>query len=131
MYHSIDIPVEDQMMHLFLWRDCNEEIKPDVHAITVLNMGNKPSSAIAQICLKETAADSAPDYPESSEIIDNNSYMDDILGSVSTAEERELRTKEMTKILKEKGFIIKEWIVNRNIETTSNDDETSDSPFID
>ena len=105
--------------------------KPDVFAMTVLNMGNKPSSAIAQICLKQAAADSAQHYPKSSEIITNNSYMDDILGSVPTVEERELRTKEMTKILEEKGFFIKEWVVNKNIETASDDTNTPNSPFVD
>ena len=136
MYHSIDIPVDDQMMHLFLWRDCNENIKPDVFAMTVLNMGNKPSSAIAQMCLKEAAAHSALHYPKSSEIITNNSYMDDILGSVPTSEERDLRTSEMTKILEEKGFFIKEWVVNDSSDTTLDTPyvdlctENEDSPFI-
>ena len=77
MYHSIDIPVDDQMMHLFLWRDCNESIKPKIYAMTVLNMGNKPSSAIAQICLREAAQMSSEQYPESCSIINDNAYMDD------------------------------------------------------
>ena len=48
MFHSINIPYEDQMMHLFLWRFDPQE-KPKVFAMTVLNMGDKPSPAIAQI----------------------------------------------------------------------------------
>ena len=44
--------------------------------------------------------------------------MDDILGSVPTIEERENRTEEITHILDEKGFHIKEWIINTNLNNT-------------
>ena len=56
MFHSIDIPIEDQMVHLFLWRDMDTERDPEVYAITVVNMGDKPSAAIAQTaCLLYTS----------------------------------------------------------------------------
>ena len=125
MYHSIDIPLDDQMMHLFLWRDCNDNIRPQTYAMTVLNMGNKPSSAISQICLREAAKESSEQYPESCKIISDNSYMDDILGSVATADERDALTEEITKILRAKGFHIKEWIMNTNKSDTSNTNNTS------
>ena len=112
MYHSIDMAVDDQMMHLFMWRDCNENIEPEIFAMTVLNMGNRSSATIAQICVYDTAEESYEKYPESSTIITDNSYMDDIMDSVPTTEEREERTKEITEILNERGFHIKEWIIN-------------------
>ena len=122
MFHSIDMPVEDQMMHLFMWRDNNENVKPEIYAMTVLNMGDRPSAAIAQICLKDAAEKSFTQYPESSLIIADNSYMDDILGSVGTTEERELRIHEITNILKERGFNIKEWV--KNDDTTNKNDNS-------
>ena len=36
MFHSVDIPLEDQMVHLYLWRDMNTHRDPEVHAITVV-----------------------------------------------------------------------------------------------
>ena len=41
MYHSIDIPLHDQMTHLFLWRDCDMSVKPTTYAITAVNMGDR------------------------------------------------------------------------------------------
>ena len=38
MFHSIDIPIQDQMTHLFLWRDMNQEKNPDTYAMTAVNM---------------------------------------------------------------------------------------------
>ena len=55
MFNCIDIPVEYQMMHLFLWRDMDTNVQADTHAITTVNMGNRPSSTIAQASLKKTA----------------------------------------------------------------------------
>ena len=114
MYHSMTL--EDQMMHLFMWRDGNENIEPEIFAMTVLNMGDKPSAAIAQICLKDAAESSRTEHPESSAIIEDNSYMDDILGSVATSLERALRTREITETLGSRGFHLKEWIINDGIE---------------
>ena len=78
MFHSINIPYEDQMMHLFLWRFDPQE-KPKVFAMTVLNMGDKPSPAIAQICLKQAAEDESEHFPEASAAITESSYADDIM----------------------------------------------------
>ena len=82
IYHSIDISYADQMTHLFLWRNCNTNLMPETYAITAVNMGDKPSATIAQIALRKTAEAVAEKYPESSEIITKNSYMDDIPASV-------------------------------------------------
>ena len=38
MYHSIDIPLEYQMTHLFLWRNLETHRILDTYAITALNM---------------------------------------------------------------------------------------------
>ena len=52
VYHSIDIMLKDQMPHLFLWRDM---MTPDAYAITVVNLGDKPSAPIALTALRKTA----------------------------------------------------------------------------
>ena len=113
MYHSIDIPIDDQMMHLFLWR-FYKNVKPTVFAITALNMGDKPSSAIAQVCLRKAAEASSLEHPEAAKIITDNSYMDDILVSSQTLAESESITDTIASILKKKGFHIKEWVRNDN-----------------
>ena len=110
MFHSIAIPVEDQMTHLFLWRNLNTEVDPVTYAMTAVNMGDRPSATIAQTALRKTAQDAKQKFPEAAEIIIRNSYMDDIPGSADSMIEAKRYTKEMQEILGGKNFWIKEWI---------------------
>ena len=55
MFHSIDIPLKDQMTHLFLWRNLDQSKEVKTYAMTKVNMGDRPSSAIAQTVLQKTA----------------------------------------------------------------------------
>ena len=112
MYHSIDITLKDQMTHLFLWRNMKTEEEPKTYAITVVNMGDKPSATIAQVALKKTAQESQDDFPEASSIILDNSYMDDISSSVESEEVAFRCMTEIEDILMKKGFKIKEWFFN-------------------
>jgi len=112
MYHSIDISIPDQMVHLFLWRDCETASSIDTYAITAVNMGDRPSATIAQVALRKTAEEMLTTYPESTDIIINNAYMDDISASVNDSIEANRRMEEIDQILNSKGFVIKEWISN-------------------
>ena len=87
MFHSIDIPYEDQMVHLFLWSELDTQAEPEILAITTVNMGDRPSATIAQAALRKTAEREQAKYPEESTIVRDNTYMDDILGSVDTEEQ--------------------------------------------
>ena len=109
MFHSIDIPVYDQMTHLFLWRDMETEKDPETYAMTAVNMGDKPAAAIAQTALKMTAEEAMQEHPEASKIILENSYMDDIPASVASREEGLQRMREIEAILESKGFKMKNW----------------------
>ena len=94
MFHSIDITYQDQMTHLFLWRDLDPSKEAEVYAMTKLNMGDKPSAAIAQAALRKTA-EMAPDHlKEAAEIILRNSHMDDICGSTDSIEAAEALSKK-------------------------------------
>ena len=110
MFHAITIPLKDQMTHLFLWRNLKEDCAPTTYAMTAVNMGDRPSSAIAQIALRKTAEEARNKKPLAAETIKRNSYMDDILGSTRSAEDTADLTKDMTQVLAERGFKIKEWI---------------------
>ena len=110
MFHSIDIPLEDQMTHLFLWRNLDQSKEVKTYAMTNLNMGDRPSSAIAQTALQKTAMESMNVYPEACTTILRNSYMDDIPGSVENHEKAFKVMKQIELLLEPKGFKIKEWL---------------------
>ena len=124
MFHSIDLYPEDHMVRLFLWRDLDQEREPEVYAITKLNMGDKPSAAIAQIALQETAKMAPEELEHAQSVILRNSYMDDISDSCDSTEEARQITSDITKILDKGGFKIKEWAITGDIpKNRENDDQ--------
>ena len=94
MYHRILIPVRDQQVLHFLWRNLETNRGPDVYVKTVLTFGDKPAPAMAHIALKKTAEQDVDVYPEAAETLKKNTYMDDICGSVTSLEKAEKLTDE-------------------------------------
>ena len=103
MFHSIDIPVLDQMTHRFLWRDLDERREPDTYVMTAFTMGDRPSGTMAKATLRKTAEMSKDEFPRSSETILNNSYMDDIPESAGSVEE----AQKIDKIFNRGGIMIR------------------------
>ena len=75
-------------------------------------MGDKPSGSIATMALRKTAEMKAKDYPLETGVIINSSYMDDIIDSAKTFEQAKIITKNISKILKEADFHIKDWVIS-------------------
>ena len=111
MFYSIKIPRRDQMTHLFLWRDLMLEKEPDTYAITAVNIGDRPSATIAIVALKKTAERKKQEFPEAAKTITDNSYMDDIIDSVSNEQKASKRTEEIEEVLGSGNFKIKEWTI--------------------
>ena len=109
MFHSIKIPIRDQITHLFLWRDLVTEKEPGTYAITAVNMRDRPLATIAIVALKKTAERKQKELPEAAKTISDSSYMDDIIDSVSDQQEATKRTKEIEEILSTGNFKIREW----------------------
>ena len=112
MFHSIQIPELDQMTHRFLWRDLETHRYPDTYVMTALNMGDKPSGSIAISALKKTAETKRKDNPDSSKVIIDNSYMDNIVDSVASYDLATSTTKEVDTILALGGFRVKRWFIS-------------------
>ena len=66
MFHSIEIPIIDQMTHQFLWRDLDTSKEPDTYLMTAVNMGDRPSVTIAIVALRKTAEMSMAEFPKAS-----------------------------------------------------------------
>jgi hypothetical protein len=55
MYHRIAIPLPDQHVHRFLWRNMETDRETDVYVKTVLTFGDRPSPAMATVAMHKTA----------------------------------------------------------------------------
>ena len=110
MYHSVKISGLDQHTHRFLWRDLKVEKVPDVYVMTSVSFGDKPAGNIATVALRKTANQFLEEYPQSVKVIIDNSYVDDIIDSVTDTTELSRVTNEINEILASGNFKIKQWI---------------------
>jgi len=109
MYHSVAISDLDQHTHRFMWRDMDSFRRPDIYKIKCVSFGDKPAGAIAALALRKTAQLGEDEFPDAAGIIRNNTYVDDILGSVPSEDEAIRITSQIDSILSKGGFQVKGW----------------------
>ena len=109
MFHSIEIPLADQMTHLFLWRNLEEQKNADTYAMTVVNFSDKPSGAIALVTLKKTDQMQEKQFPKACKVIDKNSYMNDLIDSTNTKGKALDLMEDIDEVLSTGEFKIKGW----------------------
>ena len=112
MFHSIEIPLIDQMTHRFLLRNLDTSKESDTYVMTAVNMGDRPSATIAFVALRKKAEMSMAEFPIS---ILSNSYMDDIPDSAGSFKEAERVIKDIDNVLGNCGFKTKEWIMSGSL----------------
>ena len=126
MYHRVLIPLKDQHVHRFLWRNLEVDRPPDTYVMNVLTFGDKPAPAMAQVALRKTAEEGESDSPRAAQTIKDNSYMDDILDSVQTNNEATELTAEIDGILEKGGFQVKGWTSNAELSPKNNRKESEE-----
>ncbi|XP_023808028.1 uncharacterized protein LOC111946916 [Oryzias latipes] len=110
MYNSVWLEDKEMHLHRFLWRD-SEERELQEYAITRVNMGDKPAGCIAQLAMRETANLPAfTQFEEERNVIQRNSYVDDIFVSHNNPERLKAITDKVEQILKSGGFELKPWV---------------------
>ncbi|XP_068203603.1 uncharacterized protein [Palaemon carinicauda] len=110
MNKTVRISEHDQHTCRSLWRDLETDKEPDHYVLTAVTFGDTPSGIIAMMALgKTTEMDES--FPLTAEMINRNSYVDDILSSVSTVERAKRSIVEANVILSWGGFQIKHWVM--------------------
>ena len=130
MYHRIRIPEMDQHVRRFLWRNLQTHHDPDVYVKTVLTFGDKPAPAMAQIALRKTAEEAKKAYPTAAQVIQDNTYMDDICDSVPTMEEARDLTRDIDSALETGGFRVKGWVSNKVEKSEASKEEQKAATFL-
>ena len=113
MYHAVKIYSIDQHTHTFLWRNTEIKREPNVCVITSMSYGDKPAGNITTLALRKTAEMGKEACPKAASVIQNSTYVDDIIDSVDSLNEaKELTEDEIDKFLQPGGFEIKHWIIH-------------------
>ncbi|KAI4905882.1 hypothetical protein NFI96_001271 [Prochilodus magdalenae] len=110
MYNSVWLEDREMHLHRFLWRDRQED-KIEEYAITRVNIGDRPAGCIAQLAMRETARLTKFSHlKEARRVLEEDSYMDDILVSHNDMNRLVDITKEIEGILEAGGFSLKPWV---------------------
>ncbi|GAA6075582.1 uncharacterized protein LOC115156491 [Tachysurus ichikawai] len=93
MYNSVWLEDLEMHLHRFLWRD-TEEGEIEEYAITRVNLGDRPAGCIAQLAMRETAKlPMFTDLEEERRILEEDTYVDDILTSHNDLEKLDQNIK--------------------------------------
>ena len=106
MYHTVKTSELDQHTHRFVWRDMDSTREPDTYIIQRVSFGDKPSGTIATIELRKTAEMTRSEYPEAADIIQNNTYMDDIIESKDNLAIARKLSQYIEKAIVKGGFLV-------------------------
>ena len=109
MYSTIKLSPLDQNTHRFLWRNLDQSKPPDHYQLSAIPFGDKPSSAISLVALQKTAELEKKKYPEATEVILKNTYVDDILNFVNSMEDTIRLADEVEALLAIGGLKLKSW----------------------
>ena len=112
MYHTVKIKTIEQHTHRFLWRYMDTTRYPDTYVIQRVSFGDKPSGTTATVALRKTAEMGQNNYPQAAQMIKENTYMNDVIESVSCEVVARRLTRDTENLLKEGSFKMKEWISN-------------------
>ena len=76
-----------------------------------VNIGDKPAGCIAQVAMRKTAnLPPFSHFKEEKRMLEEDSYVDDILTSHNNLDHLKLVTSNIKQILKAGGFLMKPWV---------------------
>ena len=109
MYHNVLTGPTERHLRRLLWRECDQDKPPDTYCFNTVTFGDRPAGCIVVSALKATA--DMFDYisPEAAKVIQNDSYMDDILSGANSNSEAKALMLSIEKIAEKGSFKFKEF----------------------
>ena len=130
-HNQVRLVPADVHMQRFLWRGMNPEETPKTLAVVVNNFGIKPANCIATSALHKSADIFAKKYPEASQAIKDQTYIDDELVAAANNAKLHQKTGQMDEITSHAGMSNKGWTfsgdpssdIRIGVDVGDNDDE--------
>ena len=112
MYHSVLLEAKEQHVHRFLWRDLDLDRSPDHYVLCSVTFGDVCSGILATTAMRFTAMMQRTHYPHVLDIIEKDTYVDDILPNADSLESAAKLTADVDTVLAEGNFRVKKWIMS-------------------
>nr|CAI5818359.1 unnamed protein product [Callosobruchus analis] len=111
MYRQVDILPSERDLQRIVWRDSPER-ELSHYRLNTVTYGTSPAPFLATRCLQQAAFDNLDSFPEASDAIINDFYMDDILSGHDTVQDAIRLKNEITNILHQSGFVLRKFRSN-------------------
>ncbi|XP_044742380.1 uncharacterized protein LOC123304888, partial [Chrysoperla carnea] len=111
MYRQILVDKADRIYQHIFWRP-EENCEILEYELNTVTYGLKPAPFLAQRVLLQLVKDEGEKFPLASPVIENQTYMDDILGGADTIEQAQLLQKELVELLTAGCFELRKWSSN-------------------
>lgn len=109
MYRQVKISPAHADFHRVVWRD-ESASEIEEYRLLRVTFGTASAPYLAVKSLQQVAVDEGAQYPEVSENIRNNFYVDDLMTGCQTIEEGLKLHKDMETVLTKGGFQLQKWI---------------------
>lgn len=113
MFRQISINSEDQDLQRIVWR-ANPSDTLQSYRLTTVTYGTTSASFMATQCIAVLAEESKKNYPEASNAISHDFYMDDLMTGAETIEECISLQNQISVILDSAKMPIRKWCSNSN-----------------
>ncbi|XP_024885965.1 uncharacterized protein LOC112463685, partial [Temnothorax curvispinosus] len=111
MYRQIVVDPEDRDMQIIVWRnDPSEEIQD--HWLNTITYGLTCSPYLAIQSLRQLAADEREKWPLGAAVLEDETYMDDVLSGAATIPAAKAIQRQLVQICTAGGFPLKKWSAN-------------------
>lgn len=108
MYNTVRLDQQDWCLQRYVWqKDLDPSKIPDEKVIKTLIYGVKPSGNQAEYGLRKIAEMSSKEFPEASQIIKRDIYVDDCISGESSLDKANQRADELELIVNRGGYKLK------------------------
>ncbi|KAJ8028619.1 hypothetical protein HOLleu_30913 [Holothuria leucospilota] len=112
MYLQIGVNEVDRSMLRFLWRDLDDNKKPQVYEFCRLAFGLNACPFIAQKVSQHNGEVNKQEFPQAAETVLKSTYMDDSMDSVENEEKGVELYNQLSELWARAGMKARKWLSN-------------------
>lgn len=111
MYRQIRIHPEDQRFQLIFWRS-DSSVPLSAFFLETVTFGMNCSPFLALRTLRQLAHDEYKSFPEATAVIQNHTYVDDVIAGHEDEEKAQILQTQLIALLQKGGFELRKWTSN-------------------
>ena len=116
MYHNVRTGELEANVRRLLWRECEQTRPPDIYCFEKVTFGDRPAGCIVVSALQATAEMFSHISTKASQVLKQDSYMDDTLSGENSLEEAKDLASDIQAIAGKGGFKYKKMVFSGEYE---------------